>query len=714
MTVKNDNQVNTTTSRTATTTIDRKQNAQKSNRTAARHLRAVPQPVELSPSGGCLPSWQVLHGDCLERMRELPDNSIDSVITDPPYGLSEQPDIAEVARCWLAGKPYQHKSHGFMGQKWDSFVPGPEYWEEAMRVLKPGGHLLAFSAPRCYDVLVLALRFAGFEIRDSVLAWVYGQGMPKSHSVSKNLAKKLGEDAPEVQQWQGWGTGLKPAQEPVVVARKPAAEKSISANMLKHGVGAINIDGTRIGGDGQSEQGRWPANFMLVHSPDCQQLGTENQWECVSGCPVSEMDSQARVRGLGGKGGVSRYFHAPKAELPIEAVLRHDASAAYYCPKPSAAERDAGLNASAAGGRKRRRAKATDKAFRGQEKAFAPRDTKTRLNPHTTVKPAGIMLWLATLVTPRGGVILDPFCGSGSTGAAVGIANADPAHAPGWSFIGIEADFDNAGFVEVARQRIRHAAAGSMTEAAEDLAPTTLATDSVTGEMTTGVPSVSTHPCDRASHGARNSRFNRSERSAHALSSPRRVVRSEERHVTSRGGNTFDKPDEVRIDPDPVQCAHASPRYHREWHRTALVRCLAMNDDAFAAVMGSGRGSGPRLYAERIQEVMVPAGWDQVRFDIDYEGECLVGYVPETDRTATSCRDFEDSMYVVYAASLDKDEQSEIGSLRRPAEGPEPEFLRFNVHPGGLLLLAYDRTPKDRKFHENETVRVRFIHRAEE
>jgi site-specific DNA-methyltransferase (adenine-specific) len=403
-------------------------------------------------------------------MRELPESSADSVITDPPYGLSKEPDMTEVLTCWLAGESYQHSSRGFLNQEWDSFIPGPEYWREAMRVLKPGGHLVAFSAPRCYDVLVMALRLSGFEIRDCVLAWTYGQGMPKSHSVSKNLAEKLGDDAAEVQEWAGWGTGLKPAQEPIVVARKPLSERSVSANMLKHRVGAININATRVGGDGRSEQGRWPANFVLAHHPGCQQATSGG---CVASCPVNAMDDQARTGGFGGEVGVSQYFETADwdAELPIEEVLRGNASAANYCPKPSVKERDAGLaepGAVAAA----KRSDATAAALRGRDSAFAPRGKQGRLNPHTTVKPAGVMMWLATLVTPAGGTILDPFCGSGSTGVAVALANSSAEPSLRWSFIGIEADFDNAGFVETARKRIRFAAGTGMREVADDTVAT--------------------------------------------------------------------------------------------------------------------------------------------------------------------------------------------------------------------------------------------------
>jgi DNA modification methylase len=131
-------------------------------------------------------TFNLLLGDCLERLKELPDNSIDSIVTDPPYGLSKQPDMVEVLTHWMAGEDYKHNSKGFMGKEWDSFVPGPSIWKECMRVLKPGGHMVAFFGTRTYDIGVLAIRLAGFEIRNQ-LSWVFGSGFPKSLDVSKAI-----------------------------------------------------------------------------------------------------------------------------------------------------------------------------------------------------------------------------------------------------------------------------------------------------------------------------------------------------------------------------------------------------------------------------------------------------------------------------------------------------------------------------------------------
>ncbi|MDI5633267.1 site-specific DNA-methyltransferase, partial [Salmonella enterica subsp. enterica serovar Anatum] len=175
----------------------------------------------------------VINMECLIGMRMmLADNSIDAVVTDPPYGLSKQPDMNEVLRHWLNGDDYVHTGNGFMGKYWDSFVPGPSIWKEVFRVLKPGGHLLAFFGTRTYDLGTLAIRLAGFEIRDQI-DWVYGSGFPKSLDVSKAMGDE---------QWQGWGTALKPAHEPICVARKPLVG-TVSENILQFGTGGMNIDG---------------------------------------------------------------------------------------------------------------------------------------------------------------------------------------------------------------------------------------------------------------------------------------------------------------------------------------------------------------------------------------------------------------------------------------------------------------------------------------
>lgn len=155
--------------------------------------------------------WQILDGDCIERMRELPDASVDAVITDPPYGLSAEPDVAEVLGHWLRGDDYVHRGGGFMGKSWDSFVPGPTVWAEALRVLKPGGHLLAFFGTRTQDLGSMAIRIAGFEIRDTI-AWLYGSGFPKSLDVSKAIDKAAGAEREVIGERERSSARMEPGQ----------------------------------------------------------------------------------------------------------------------------------------------------------------------------------------------------------------------------------------------------------------------------------------------------------------------------------------------------------------------------------------------------------------------------------------------------------------------------------------------------------------------
>jgi len=422
---------------------------------------------------------EVIHGDCVEVMRSMDAESVDAIVTDPPYGL------------------------GFMGKQWDALPPGREVFEECLRVLKPGGHLLAFGGSRTYHRLAVAVEDAGFEIRDQIM-WVYGSGFPKSLDVSKAIDRKrddredvlrvTGEIArlrdiaglsnrdlddafgfagmaghwtttksqptvptveqwavlrdmlnpgewldaevwrlngrkgqpgeawverevvgkyetdmgglggerlgttggditaaatPAAQQWQGWGTALKPAHEPIVMARKPLPG-TVAENVLKHNTGALNIDGSRF-----SENNRWPAN--LIH--DGSEEATQNM------------------------GDAARYF---------------------YCAKASKRDRNEGLEEMPllTGGEATNRADGS--AGVNNPRAGAGRTGGNR-NTHPTVKPTDLMRYLVRLVTPPGGTVLDPFAGSGSTGKAAGLE--------GFAFVGIEKEEE---YVELARARIEH------------------------------------------------------------------------------------------------------------------------------------------------------------------------------------------------------------------------------------------------------------------
>ena len=487
-----------------------------------------------------MPNWTLHPGDCLDVLKTLPDNSVDAVVTDPPYGLSNHDavDVADALRCWLDGKPYTPKGKGFMGKDWDAFVPGPEVWSECLRVLKPGGHLLVFAGTRTQDLMGIAVRLAGFDARDTVIVqgmlhWTYGSGFPKSLDVSKAIDKTSGAerevlrdspyanrgasgmtetkgwnpgplgqpDRPPItapatdaaKQWDGWGTALKPSQEPILVFRKPL-QGTVAANVLAHGTGAINIDGCRIGTDSTrrnnhggtgnpeqwrtgnggdftsgSDQGRWPPNTVLCHTPDCRQTGTRTVkapvinrftdgmkpfgdgaghpyetvgggdeeilvWECADGCPVKALDAQSGDRPSTLKG----VFKAPNPgksapggcfglEGGVGAVYGDTGGASRFFPQFAYGE--------------------DDNPFLYTTKASTRERSEglTTVNNHPTVKPISLMRWLTRLVTPPSGTVLDPFNGSGTTGCA--------AVLEGFHYVGIEREPE---YVEIARARIAH------------------------------------------------------------------------------------------------------------------------------------------------------------------------------------------------------------------------------------------------------------------
>lgn len=427
---------------------------------------------------------ELLHGDCLERLKELPDYSVDACVTDPPYGLR------------------------FMGKAWDYDVPQAEVWREVLRVLKPGGHLLAFAGTRTQHRMAVQIEDAGFEIRD-LIAWVYGSGFPKSLDVSKAIDKRGGNPlawqafsgayaaaveasdykhadidralgikssscywartdhrggmpprhhwesvrdllglssdferlydeaerevvgqgwrvdrkegavnygggtpdgayditapaTPEAQQWQGWGTALKPALEPITVARKPLGG-TVAENVLRYGTGAINVDGCRVG----DSTGRWPAN--LIHDGSDEVVGLFPQAQGMKRGTLRRGATTGLAMGAHG-------IYGEMQPMEVEAGYGDSGSAArfFYCAKASKADRGEG-------------------------------------NGHPTVKPTELMRYLCRLVTPPGGVVLDPFMGSGSTGKAAALE--------GFRFIGIEREAE---YLAIARERIQVPAQGSL------------------------------------------------------------------------------------------------------------------------------------------------------------------------------------------------------------------------------------------------------------
>lgn len=380
---------------------------------------------------------QIIHGDCFAAVRAMPDNSVHSLVTDPPYALGSivKRFGAENAAPPKGNEAYMRMSAGFMGKQWDTgkVAFAVEFWTECLRVLKPGGHVLAFGGTRTYHRLACAIEDAGFEVRD-MIGWLYGSGFPKSHNLDDDF--------------DGWGTALKPAQEPIVMARKPLIG-TVLENMTAHHVGAINIDGCRVEGafvsgwskSGSKEsdntamsgknyareakpdsaEGRWPAN--IIHSGDDEVLAAFP--ETTSGGGPKAGTPRTKVNTYGD----------PTVSLS-EPYGSNKGSAArfFYCAKASKADRDDGCQ---------------DLTQTNDVRINAPRENEeakfstTRANNHPTVKPTELMRYLCRLVTPPGGTVLDPFMGSGSTGRG--------AVLEGFDFIGVEQD---AGYVEIARARI--------------------------------------------------------------------------------------------------------------------------------------------------------------------------------------------------------------------------------------------------------------------
>lgn len=443
--------------------------------------------------------YYLFHGDCLDQLKKLADNSIDAIVTDPPYGLSDHKpsDVMDCLAAWLDGKPYQTKKRGFMGNTWDSWVPGPEVWRECFRVLKSGGHLLAFAGSRTHDLMSIALRLAGFECRDTVM-WVYSSGFPKSLDVSKQIDKMAGAErevvsqhpnpagnksggsslnmsvvgmpstynitAPATEaasQWEGWGTALKPAYEPVLLFRKPLSG-TVAENVLKHGTGGINIDGCRIGddvvgwsgaeggsddstqskgrnyrmseGEARPVTGRWPANF--IHD------GSE---EVLALFPVTK-PSNSKPRNNGEFKSVAKGREAPNT------TFGHDdnggsAARFFYCAKASKRDRDDGLDGFEAA----KTNFAAGTGLRNNGDGTPRNQIPSNKNVHPTVKPTDLMRYLCRLVTPPNGVILDPFMGSGSTGKAAMLES--------FSFVGIEREAE---YLKIAEARISRVANPSL------------------------------------------------------------------------------------------------------------------------------------------------------------------------------------------------------------------------------------------------------------
>ena len=388
-------------------------------------------------------------GNNLEKLKELEDNSVDSVLSDPPYGIN------------------------FMGKKWDYDVPSVELWKEVLRVLKPGGHVLSFCGTRTYHRMVVNMEDAGFEIRDTI-SWLYGNGFPKSLNIGKEYDKKMGNDREVVgerivddirggnfindehkkikieftkgsSQYEGWGTGLKPSQEFICMARKPICEKTITENMIKWGVGGINIDESRVGyGTGE---GRFPSNTILECICDEVIKGEKGEIKHSGG----QLDNTDLTHEWGYKE-IKRTNFTDKGDIhtnpncPCYILDKQSGGASrfFYVAKVSKKERNMGLD-----GFEEKEQLIHNKFNSRDENGNKIRKDGSIIPPllsknqHPTVKPINLLYYLVNMITPKGGVVMDMYMGSGTTGIAARLLGND--------FIGMEIDEN---YFKIAEQRI--------------------------------------------------------------------------------------------------------------------------------------------------------------------------------------------------------------------------------------------------------------------
>ena len=410
----------------------------------------------------------LVNGDCLEEVQKLVDKGVqvDSIVTDPPYHLT-----SIVERFGKEGSApakdkdgeFQRQSVGFMGKEWDGgdIAFRKETWELFMKVLKPGGHLLAFSGSRTYHRMAVAIEDAGFDIRDQIM-WLYGSGFPKSLNLGTSVDKKLGNErvktgqtkthsnkgmpqaeertaigagafGQEVEEeitvgtseWEGWGTALKPAHEPIVLARKPLSENSIVANVLKHRTGGIHIDACRI-----------------EYADENDRSG----WHKTGGGGKGYMDTDTfKIRKITPEEIQERTKNGRFPANIMHNGFKEDWARYFYCPKTSKAEKNRGLEdlpikkTSSMSGRR----DSHDMEGYSIDNDVTGRFVTEKQNVHPTVKPIKLMKYLCRLITPKGGTVLDPFMGSGSTGIA--------AKDEGFEFIGIEKEKE---YFEIAERRV--------------------------------------------------------------------------------------------------------------------------------------------------------------------------------------------------------------------------------------------------------------------
>ena len=431
---------------------------------------------------------KVIQGDCLEKLKDLEDNSVDSIVTDPPYHL-----VSIVKRFGKEGSApakegkdgsFKRLSGGFMGKTWDGvdengkgIAYNVDMWKECLRVLKPGGHLLAFGGTRTYHRMASAIEDAGFEVRD-MIEWCYSSGFPKSLNIGKAVDKIQGNER-EIKrvkgkvftgsnnniageageynitkgnsEWEGWGTALKPAHEPICMARKPLAEKTVAENCLKYGTGGINIDESRVGVGAKkwsepkggiwnesvdngatledNPLGRFPANLIHDNSEEVRECFPEakgwssqkhNNFNPYGGNALnkSKTTRDGYHEGFNDSGNASRFFKSIIYQAKASKAERNRGCEGLEKKQTTGGggltaelKEDGTLNTASAGGKY------------GSVKAY-------QQNHHPTVKPIALMEYLIKMVTPKGGIVLDPFAGSGSTLVA--------AKQNGYQYIGIE------------------------------------------------------------------------------------------------------------------------------------------------------------------------------------------------------------------------------------------------------------------------------------
>ena len=439
-------------------------------------------------------TYKLINGDCIAEMKKMDANSIDSIVTDPPYEI------------------------GFMGKGWDNtgIAYNKDMWKQALRVLKPGGHMLAFSSTRTYHRMVCAIEDAGFEIRDQ-LAWIYGSGFPKSQNVGKMIDKKSGakrkvigtkkkqdfrganilgglentgymnyevtEPSTELaKKYDGWGTALKPAQEPIVLARKPISESTIAKNVVKHGTGAIDIDNSRVAtgtddnlgrlnklGDngwknssggvnnayirkeqGLPSLGRWPAN--IIHD------GSEEVLELFPDTKGAVSNSKKSKTGNGPAG-----IYCGTSELKEGYNDNGSAARFFYCAKANKQDRNDGCEEITAKSITNAKGNGLGRVCNiCSASILKPCECEnnswilpvTNKNNHPTVKPTALMMYLIKLITPVGGTVLDPFNGSGSTGKAAMLLKQ-------YNYIGIDL---SAEYIKISKHRIEAAIGSTDTD----------------------------------------------------------------------------------------------------------------------------------------------------------------------------------------------------------------------------------------------------------